>query len=369
MSRRVSSLQRVLDRLVGIPLVAAFALAPKRRAPDSQTIRRIGVLKTAALGDTLLLSGMLRAIRGRFPAAAVILITGPDNAQVAPLLDDSVDEHVTIAPRSPAAALRAVRGLELDVLLECGPWPRFDALLAALSGARYRVGFRVRGQARHFAFDAVVDHSSSIHQFENFQRLAASIGVSEFPLPSINAPGLVRVGETFGESFAVFHPWSGGHMGHAKEWPSPSWVALGRRLAAASDLHLLVSGGPGDVAKSEELARALTAAGARATSIAGRYSFAELADVLAAAAVVVSVNTGVMHLSGLVGAPTVSLEGPAALRRWRPIGPRVRSVVSTFSDREYLDLGFEYAGHRLDTMEGVSVDAVIAAIDDLRRSS
>ena len=47
-----------------------------------------------------------------------------------------------------------------------------------------------------------------------------------------------------------------------------------------------------------------------AASIAGEFSLVELADVIAASRLVVSVNTGVMHLASLLGAATVSLEGP-----------------------------------------------------------
>jgi len=61
---------------------------------------------------------------------------------------------------------------------------------------------------------------------------------------------------------------------------------------------------------------------------AGSLSLLELADVLAAADAVVSVNTGVMHLAAEVGARTVSLEGPTSAARWAPVGPRVRSVES-----------------------------------------
>jgi ADP-heptose:LPS heptosyltransferase len=112
----------------------------------------------------------------------------------------------------------------------------------------------------------------------------------------------------------------------------------------------------------------MDAAGCRARSIASEYSLVELADVLAASDIVVSVNTGVMHLAAMLGAPTVSLEGPVALHRWRPLGPRVRSVVSTLPGSGYLDLGFEYAGQRLDCMDGVDVRAVVAAVDELLAS-
>jgi ADP-heptose:LPS heptosyltransferase len=91
--------------------------------------------------------------------------------------------------------------------------------------------------------------------------------------------------------------------------------------------------------------------------------------VLAACEFVVSVNTGVMHLAALVGARTVSLEGPVPVRRWGPVGARVRSVESALPNCGYLHLGFEYAGQRSDCMDGVSVDAVHAAINDLLRTA
>ena len=245
MPRRVSSLHRTLDRFVGTPLVAAFALAPKRRCPHPDTIRRIGVLKTAAIGDTLLLSGMLPALRRRFPSAALVLITGVDNSAAAALLGKAIDEHLIIRPTSPLSALAAIRRLRLDVILECGPWPRLDALLAALSAARYRVGFRVKGQARHFGFDSVVEHSSTVHQFENLQRLAASLGIDGFTMPALEAPGALAAGRLPPDRFAIFHPWSGGYMSHVKEWPETRWVELACALGEHQQLRILISGRTG----------------------------------------------------------------------------------------------------------------------------
>ena len=363
--RRTSSGLRTLDRWLGIPLIAPFALAPKRREPDSSTVRRVGILKTAAIGDTLLLASMLGAIRKRYPLAEIVLVTGRDNAPAAELLRQAIDQHVVVSVRSPVSAILALRRLSLDVLIECGPWPRYDALLTVLSGARYRVGFRTKGQARHFGFDRVVDHSSNVHQLENLRRIAASIGATDFDAPHLRAPCVLDDPRLPPREFAVLHPWSGGYMGHVKEWPSDRWIELARRLRDGSELEILVSGGPGDVARTESLVAKMIASGVSATSIAGRYTLAELADVLVASAVVVSVNTGIMHLAALVGARTVSLEGPVPIHRWGPVGPHTRSVVTQLPGSGYLDLGFEYAGQRLDCMDGVSVDAVMDAVNEL----
>ena len=363
--RRATSLLRHIDRYLGIPIVALFAAAPKRSRPADSTVRRIGILKTAAVGDTLLLAGVPEALEKRFPGATIVMITGRDNAGAIPLLGNAIRGHVVIAPRRPVAAALAIRRLRLDILLECGPWPRLDALLAVGSGARYRVGFRATGQARHYGFDAVVDHSSTTHQVENLRRLAKAVGAVDFAAPAIARPRALARTQLPAGPYAVFHPWPGGYKGHVREWPPERWVELGRRLADAYGVRIAVSGGPGDVVRSVALVGALTSAGCAAESVAGSYSLAEMADVLAESEVVVSVNTGTMHLAALVGSRTVSLDGPTATNRWGPVGPRVRSAVPSGGGCGFLDLGFEYAGQRLDCMSDISVDQVVRLVREL----
>lgn len=323
---------------------------------------RIGLLKTAAIGDTLLLSGMLSDVRRAHPSATIVFISGPDNAGAAALLPDRADEHIVVSPGDPIGAVRAIRRARLDVIVDLGAWPRFDALLAASSGARWRLGFRTAKQHRHFGFDECVPHSSSVHERENYARLFERLGATTrepAPIPPPNVLDVYPPGP-----YAVLHAWSSGYMHHVKEWPSYHWAELSAKLAARN-LTLVLTGGPADAHRTRTLARRIRSAGIDVVDAGGTYTLPQLADVLARSSVVVSVNTGVMHLAGLVGARTVSLEGPTPPRRWGPLGPRTRSVVSTYPGSGYLDLGFEYAGQRHDCMRGVTVDAVVRAVDEL----
>lgn len=361
---RANRLLRLADRYGGIPLVAALGLRRKRALPDATEIRRIALLRISAIGDTLLLSGVLPDLRRQYPHATIILISGEDNAAAADLLQP-VDERIVVRANRPLAAARAIRQSKPDVLVDFGPWPRLEAVLSALSGARYCIGFRTPGQGRHFAYDACVDHVSTVHEMENYRRLVSVLGVRATTPPSI-VPRAATPATAPPRPYAVFHPWSGGFNGAVKEWPLERWTQLAERIAPRG-WTIFVSGGPGDVSRSRELTAAIRARGISAVDAAGSVSLSELSGVLAGAEVVVSVNTGVMHLSALVGARTVSLEGPAPVTRWGPVGPRVRSVVTTLAGCGYLDLGFEYAGQRTDCMMGVEVDAVVRAIDELMR--
>jgi ADP-heptose:LPS heptosyltransferase len=365
---RVSRRLKLLDRFVGIPLTLPFAFAPKQRVFDPARVRRIGLMKTAAIGDTLLLAGLLDDVRRTYPGSTLVIITGPDNKQAAELLPGRADEQIVVAPSNPFAAVRAIRAAKLDVIVDFGSWPRFDALLAAFSGADFRLGFETANQFRHYGFDRSVPHSSSVHERENYRRLLSDIDVDAVTTPSITAPGVLPPDRFPPRPYVVFHPSSGGFMGHVKEWSVDRWADLGKRLEGRH-WHVVVTGSARDKPKTDPLIERLRLANVSATNAAGSYNLGETADVLAASEVVVTVNTGLMHLAAQVGARTISLEGPTPLHRWGPLGPRARSVVTTLPGCGYLDLGFEYAGQRLDCMDGITVDAVVEAIDTLLASS
>ena len=210
-----------------------------------------------------------------------------------------------VHPHRPLAARRALRLASLDLLVDFGAWPRFDAWLSASSGARFSVGFETSHQYRHFAYDRVVAHDSAIHERENYRRLLGAIGVDGRTPPAIDVAGDPRPHDLGPAPFAVFHPWSSGYRGHIKEWDSGHWVALGRALAARG-WRVLVTGSAAEASRASALVGALVAAGAPAENVAGRYSLRELAGVLVRSEIVVSVNTGVMHLAALTGARTVS---------------------------------------------------------------
>jgi ADP-heptose:LPS heptosyltransferase len=363
-AKRGNPLLKRLDRYAGIPLAALCGVLPKRRMPDVASIRRIGLMKTAAIGDTLLLAGLTQDVRRTYPNAAVILVTGPDNRGVAELLPGGVDEHLVVSPGAPFSAVATVRRAALDIIVDFGSWPRFDALVTALSGARFRVGFQTPGQFRHYGLDRSVAHSNRLHERENYARLLGAIGVESVTAPRIDPPRALAANQYSATPYAVFHAWSGGYMHEVKEWPNARWAELGR-MVARRGWRVVLSGAKSDEQQTEALRQTLNAAGVAAVNAAGAYTLAELADVFAASEVVVSVNTGVMHLSALVGARTVSLEGPTPPVRWGPLGRRTRAVVTALPGCGYLNLGFEYAGERTDCMDGVSVQAAVEAIDSL----
>lgn len=352
---------RLVDRYLGIPLVAAGGLL-RRRRPRPAEIRRIGVLNSTNIGDTVLLSPVLEDIAARFPAAEVILFAGPSNVAIARLID--AVRTVPLRLSSPFAALRAIRGARLDVAVDFDQWPRVEPVLCLLSGARWTAGFRSPGQRRHHAFDAHVEHSDDLHELDNYRRLAGLLGVESGSAPRIRPPRTLTAAKLPPSPYVVFHLWPTGVRSELKEWPWERWHALAGELAARG-LTVVLTGSPDDAARTREFVASAGELAPRLVDTAGKYDLAQVVDLLCGSRCVVSVNTGVMHLAAAAGAPTVGLNGPTSERRWGPVGERAVSVNSTFDGCGYLHFGWEYRGRREDCMLGIPVERVLDAALEL----
>lgn len=335
MQKRGSPVLHFLDRYAGIPVAAALGRARRKRILPGE-IRTLGLLRTAAIGDTVLLSAPIADLRAAFPEASLVLFAGPTNCEMARLLD-GVDCVVEVPIQNPAAALRRVRSMPVDIFLDFGQWPRFDALLARLSGASFTIGFKTPGQYRHYGYDATVEHSTEVHELENFRRLVRVLGVKTGHSPRLTAP---LQGAPPARDYAVFHLWPGGRRKHLKQWPGERWRALIEE-AAGPEFEIVLTGSAADRRANEAVIEGVRRPARHFVRNAAGISLRETACVLAQARLVVSVDTGVMHLAAALGAPLVALHGPTSSRRWGPVGERAIAIDSPLAGCGYLHLGWE----------------------------
>jgi heptosyltransferase I len=360
---RGKAINRLLDFYLGVPVLNLLAsFSRKRTYPEH--LDRIGLLFNPALGDTLLASAASQEIRTTFPSAAIILFASTANLAAAKLLP-AIDRIEILPIARPFAAIRTIRRCALDLMLDFTSWQRITALYTLLSGARFTVGFERRGQHRHRGYDRAVSHRSDCHELENMRRLTRSVGATKDFAPRLVIPGgplpenVLRGGEVI-----VFHAWASGARSWLREWPDECWAGLALRLMTPGRTFL-ITGSPADEARCKALRQTILSQGASAEVLIGRNGISEIARVLIHAEMLVSVNTGIMHLGAILGVPTVAINGPTAVHRWGPIGPRVANVCPPDGSGGFLDLGFEYRGHLDNVMDKISVDDVMQAVQQL----
>ncbi|MGD8496777.1 MAG: glycosyltransferase family 9 protein [Gemmatimonadales bacterium] len=160
-----------------------------------------------------------------------------------------------------------------------------------------------------------------------------------------------------------------GANGPARRWPDERYGALALRLGAAGAVPL-VFGGPDDVPVTAAVAGR---GGDRTLDLGGRTSLTELAGALRSCDLLVTNDTGPMHLAAALGTPVLALEGPADLRQTRPLGARVRVVgrfdlpcvpcVKNACPRS--GAGFELPEAERECMRLIEVDEVEAVVNEM----
>ena len=299
-----------------------------RPAARLETPRRILVVRLGAVGDIVRTLPAVRRIRLAWPEARIgwAVERGPHG-----LIEHhpDIDALFVLERREIVAALRrgSPSGLGRIVsyrreLRAFAPDVSFDfqaslksALVAYLSGAPIRWGFAsdaARELSHLLANRRVSPGGAPLHRVERALRLAAAAGADRGPVvaelalrPEELAAGRERVRTlAHGRPAVAVAPLSSRRQAW-KRYPADRWAAICRRLAAEG-LAVLAVGGPGE---ERELSALGDAAGGMLQPL-GATGLRELAGALAACDLLVSGDTGPMHIAWAVGTPVVALYGP-----------------------------------------------------------
>ncbi len=361
--KRGSSLNRILDYYLGIPVLSLLA-AFRRRGVYRERPDRVGFLFNPALGDTLLASATVQEVRNLYPDAKLIAFVTTDNAVAASLVP-CLDAIEILPITRPLRSIRLIRNCRLDLMLDLTAWQRITAIYTLLSGAAFRIGFERTHQHRHRGYDRAVPHRGDCHEIENLRRITRSLGSRSTPAPRLSIPPgpPIRI-LAHCERIVVFHAWASGTRAPLREWPAAAWVELAQRLMTPDRLFLLTAS-PADELRCHSLFEMFLEQGIAARMLIGWDGITEVARVLARAEMLVSVNTGIMHLGAILGAPTIALNGPTAARRWGAFGPRVVNLSPADGSGGFLDLGFEFPRRPVNVMGKITPAQVIEAIHEL----
>jgi lipopolysaccharide heptosyltransferase II len=300
--------------------------------PGDPSIRRILVVRVDLLGDTVLSTPAVRALRRAYPTARNDMLVQPANTGVL-LGDPDLDDMIGYNPhvwRSPSAwlnprtwlagraVLRRLRAKRYDLAISVSG--DIGSIVTRLTNARRRVGYA--GEAYSgFLTDPVPGARYRTHQHEvrYVLRLAEAAGglvAPEDAVPHLEVDVQARqaVAATLSEGRArlgadgpIITMHAGARNGQAKRWPLAHFAALAERLWQEHRALVVLTGAPHEAPLAEEVTQL---AQAPILNLAGRTNVPELVALLAQSDVVVSGDSGPMHIACAVGTPVVALHGP-----------------------------------------------------------
>lgn len=300
---------------------------------------RLVVRSVNWLGDAVMTIPALLRLREAFPKAHVVLVA-PGNLETLWRHHGAVDAVLGIPPRAGVwRVARMIRRGAFDLALVLPNSPR-AALEVFLAGVPRRVGYarpwrtwllthpvpprpgerimrkrtaaEVRRRVRMVSVESALMPATA-HHMHQYLHLAGALGASAEPLvPQLALTDAERTSALEALAAAGGMPpfWlglnAGAQYGPAKRWPADRFAAAAIAVHRRTRCGWLLVGGERDVATATHIARQLHEAGVQpVANLAGRTSLRELCALLAACRVVLTNDSGPMHVAAAVGTPVV----------------------------------------------------------------
>lgn len=338
-------LARAIDRVVGTPLcwalnVITWAVGVLIRRPHAPPFapRRILVIKLMGVGSIVQALPLLDGLARRFPDAEIRMLCFPETEIFARRLHPVRDVQ-TIDNRSlwslAWTSLRAVVSMlrwRPELVFDLEFHAKFSSVLTTLTAAANRGGlFDVTTAFRNRLHTHLVYANPRQHIADLYSHLGRVFGVESFKALRACAD-VVRISEAedaeaaryvdahaSGERLLLINV-NAGELCLERRWPADRFALLATALSDVG--RVLLVGSPGERAHVEGV-RALVAAPAkeRVVNAAGALSFGAFLALLRRADLVVTNDTGPMHLAAVLGAPVVSLWGPGEPATYEPRTP------------------------------------------------
>ena len=354
--------QRWLDRVVGPPLCRLLTLLHRVRRDDEppREMRRILVILLSEMGAVVLAGPMFDRLRERYPSAELFVLCSEQNRDALDLLDIVARDHVVVVRSGSVAgfavdtvrAMRRLRQLRLDAVLDLELFARASAILAGLSGAKVRVGFHrhtQEGLYRGDFFNRPVLYNPYQHIARQFVTLADAIHSSTMPAgkeltgtdalrlpPLLLQPGeldaardrLRRTHPSIGDRPMVFLSPGAGPI-PVRAWPVSSFSRVAQEMVARGFAVAIVG-----LAADRPLAAAIQSEcpGPFCVDLTGYTgSVREFTVLLHLGALLITNDSGPGHFASLTPVPTIVLFGPETPTLYGSLSPRAVNLHKPLS--------------------------------------
>ncbi len=260
-------------------------------------MQQILVIKHGALGDLILASGAMKAIRARHEQARITLLTAsPYDKLMAPC---PYFNTILIDPKPKLWQWSKIKTLK--TLLQSQTWEWVYDLQTSqrtttyfpLLRTRYYSGLSPKGSHPH-----LTPERTSLHTLDRIAQQMRLAGIDETPAPDVSWLEEDHPARQASDKLALLIPGGAPHR-PAKRWPAEHYAELAKQLISKGYTPILIG------TKAEEaILESIAAADSKIINLIGQTSFAQIATLARAAKYAVGNDTGPMHLIAATGCPS-----------------------------------------------------------------
>jgi ADP-heptose:LPS heptosyltransferase len=323
---------------------------------------RILLIRPGGIGDAVLLIPAIKAIKQKYPDVSITVLAEKRNAATFKLCTNINDIFLYDKPKQLKQAVRC----NYDVVIDTEQWHRLSAVVARLTNAGVSAGYATNERKRLFTHPVPYSHDD--YETDSFKHLLAPFGVSEtaeIKLPFLDVPDAARekakllLGSMGDKEFAVIFP---GASIPERRWGVDKFRAVAERLSN-NDIPVVVVGGEGDISDGEKIID-----GKHGLNLAGKCSLDETAAVIERCKVLVSGDSGVLHIGVGLDKATVSLFGPGIAKKWAPRGEKHIAINKNLPCSPCTKFGYTpRCPIKAKCLADISVEEVVRAVLHLNK--
>lgn len=341
---------------------------------------KILIVKLSAIGDVIHTLPALNAIREHYPDASITWLVEED---AAPLVQGhKALDRVLVSKRKRWLKafrsgsflntikevyefIKALRDTRYDMILDFQALLK-SGILIALARGRRKIGFgKGLEHMEHsyiFLNERIPAVDMEIHALSRGVMLLHAVGIPtnevEYKLPVSNhdRKKIDKLMKQHGinglKSFIAINPVA---KWETKLWPNEKFAELADTLIDRYDMKIVFTGGIKDYSINQAITSSMKG---RAINFAGKTTLTELAALYEKATLVISTDTGPMHLGAAMGTPVVALFGPTASWRTGPYGKGHQIITAELECSPC----FKRRCETTDCMYQISMDQVLNGV-------
>jgi len=276
---------------------------------------KVLIIRPGGIGDAILLTPAINQIKKHNPIVHITVLAECRNRFVFSMMSD-VDEVLCYdIPKEFVKALTS----RYDVVIDSEQWYRLSAVVARVIRAPVKIGFGTNERQRMFTH--VIAYDSSAYESLNFTSLLKPLGIENksiqgdltesLVLPSLKETNAANIlTELMHRKFVVIFP---GASIKEKCWEVRKFRLVAESLYEAG-YGIVAVGGQDEKSDGAFISKGLGA------NLAAQTTLQETAAVVAKSSLLISGDSGILHIAALLGIPTVSLFGPSSVAKWAPKG-------------------------------------------------
>jgi ADP-heptose:LPS heptosyltransferase len=331
---------RWIDNFVGKPicyLLTSYGwvkhLFPSKKKP----VKTILLTKYLGMGSIVQATPLIRSIKSTYPEARLIFLTFYDNEGLIKSLG-LIDEVLSIRTDSLLSfSLDVIRSLyqlkkkEVDTVLNLEFFSKFGAIITFLSGAQTTIGYYLREPWRTYLISHKVYYNHYKHISEVFMALGKAIDASSKNLslerPIVNSDERSYIHYIFEEHGIKNNQWkvvvnvNTSWLSSNRCWPLSRFSSLIEKIVNEYGAKIILIGAKRDIPLVEELTFA-TSIDQNIVNLTGKTNITQLLALLEQVDLVITNDSGPLHLAVMMGTPTISFFGPESPVQYGPRGEK-----------------------------------------------